>query len=81
MTKLDRHQNVPLTGDELGALRAAALTADATNGLFSRALLLFGMSHLDHPDVQQSIADEKSAAATRLSAGAREAVAQRWGSK
>ncbi|MFZ1913331.1 MAG: hypothetical protein WAU30_13345 [Propionicimonas sp.] len=79
MAKLNRHQTVPLTSEELESLRTAANTHDATNGIFSRALLRYGMTHLDTPEMHAAIADEKEAAAARLSAGAREAVAQRWG--
>ncbi|WOC14314.1 hypothetical protein [Gordonia sp. MP11Mi] len=81
MTKLDKHQLVPLTSAELESLREAAHIHDATNGIFSRALLQHAMAHLDDPEVQESIAEEKRAAAQRLSDGAKRAVAHRWGAR
>ncbi len=78
--KLSERQVVPLTCADLAALRAAAESREITPGLFSRALLRFGLAHLDDLDDADAVAAEKAEAAERVKAGAREAVAHRWGS-
>ncbi|UZF54054.1 hypothetical protein LH935_14910 [Gordonia polyisoprenivorans] len=79
MAKLDRRQIVPLTSGEEGQLREAARIREITPGLFARALLAYGMAHLDDPDVVAAVDAEKAAATQRISAGAKAAVASRWG--
>lgn len=79
MATLDKHQAMPLTSEELEAFREAAKASAFTSGLFARALLRYALAHLDDPAVLQAIADEKAAAAQRLSDGAKIAVAARWG--
>lgn len=76
MEKLSERQITPLTSTDLEALREAARSADITVGLFSRALLRFGLDHLD--DLADYLTEEKAQAAARTSAGARAAVSQRW---
>lgn len=77
--KLDKKQQVPLTSDELDTVRTLARNSGITPGLFSRALFLYALDHISDPAVTAALGDAKAAAAQRLSAGGREAVAQRWG--
>lgn len=76
---LDARQVVPLTSDDLDALRGAAETRAITAGLFARALVRYAMARLDDPDLHAVIDAEKTEAKTRVSDGARRAVSQRWG--
>lgn len=78
---LDAKQVAPLTGDELEELRTAAAERGIGNGQLTRALVLHGLDHLDDRTVAEAIEAEKAHARERLSAGAREAVRQRWGQK
>lgn len=77
--KLDTRQVVPLTSAELSELRQAAESHGLTAGLFARALLTRAVTDMPD-DVVAALADDaKAQAAARTSAGAREAIAQRWG--
>lgn len=76
MEKLTDRQLVPLTSTDLEALRTAAKSSEITAGLFSRALIRYGLDHLE--DLTDYVAEEREQASARLSDGARRAVAQRW---
>ncbi|MFT3661755.1 MAG: hypothetical protein QM809_10225 [Gordonia sp. (in: high G+C Gram-positive bacteria)] len=80
MKKLDAKQVVPLTSDEAAELRTAAKTRSLTQGLFARTLVVDGLARLAAGDagLDAAIEAEKTAAAARISAGARAAVARRW---
>lgn len=74
--KLSAKQVVPMTADELTALREAAKRAGMTPGLFSRTILMHGLTNVD--GLQEAIAKEKAASAARISEGATAAIRQRW---
>jgi len=78
--KLDARQLVPLTSEELDALREAAKVAEITPGLYSRALMghAMALAAAGDPAIDDAVAAEKGAAGARITAGARAAVAQRW---
>ncbi|GAB2636070.1 hypothetical protein GCM10027169_00250 [Gordonia jinhuaensis] len=79
--RLTAKQVVPLTEEERAELRDMASAHEITPGLLARALLLRGMGELRSGDAMslRAVAAEKIAAAKRITAGARAAVAQRWG--
>ncbi|GAA4658876.1 hypothetical protein [Gordonia humi] len=79
MQKLNTRQTVPLTSDELKRLQTISNTQEITAGLLGRALLLHAMENLTGAEIADIVAVAKDEAADRLSAGAREAVAHRWG--
>ncbi|WP_341257822.1 hypothetical protein [Gordonia malaquae] len=78
MQKLDSRQTVPLTSEELKALRHNSNTLGITAGLYSRALLLHAIDNMTPDEIADAIEVAKAEAADRLSAGAREAVSHRW---
>ncbi|MFJ7619814.1 hypothetical protein ACIQYZ_13535 [Rhodococcus erythropolis] len=77
--KLTERQVVPLTSEDLAELRAAAESHGITPGLFARALVRHGLDNV--ADLADMVEAEKAEAAARVKAGAREAVAHRWGGK
>ncbi len=81
MNKLDARQLVPLTSAELNQLKNDSITQEITAGLYARALLLHAMDTMTPDEIDAAVAVAKAEAAARLSAGAREAVANRWGKK
>lgn len=81
MNKLDARQLVPLTSEELNQLKTDSNTQEITPGLYARALLTHAMDTMTPDEIADAVATAKDEAAARLSAGAREAVANRWGKK
>lgn len=78
MEKLDQRQLVPLTSDEITALRAAAKGTDLSNGLFARTLIAWALSQLRDPSLGAAIMAAEEAAAERTTAAARTAIEARW---
>ncbi len=79
MDRLDARQVVPLTGDDLELLRDAATRCEITPGLFARALIRWALENLDGDDLEAAVEEERNEATARTSAGAKRAIAQRWG--
>lgn len=79
MERLDSRQVVPLTGGDLQVLRDAATEAGLTPGLFARALIRWALENLTGDALAAAVEQERAEAIARTSAGARRAVAQRWG--
>lgn len=77
--RLDAKQFTPLTSGEKAAIRETAVGHSISNGLLSRALLLYAFDeHLDDPALIARIEKEKSASRLRISQGARPAVNARY---
>lgn len=79
MDRLDSRQVVPLTASDLELLRDTATKAGITPGLFARALIRWALENLTGDALEAAVAQEQAEATARTSAGAKRAIAQRWG--
>lgn len=77
--QLDTKQYVPVSGDERWLLREEAAQRGTSTGLLARVLFLYGLEHIDDPEIIRRIEEEKSASKQRISKGARAATQARWG--
>lgn len=76
---LKSKQQVPLSHEERQLLIDESRERGMTPGLLARALLLYGLDHMDsEPKIGEQIESEKFATKLRISDGARVAAQQRW---
>lgn len=72
---------VTLTRDDADRLSAEAGKLGIGPGLLSRALVRYGLDHIDDADVQAVIAEVKTADRERRKNIGRDAMKSRWGAK
>ncbi|GAB05019.1 hypothetical protein GII30_02580 [Gordonia amarae] len=81
MTRLETHQQVPVTPQERAELRELAAAHGVSPGIFARALLMHARGLLGDPVLAARIDAEKRGRATRSSEAATTAARARWGVK